>query len=92
MGDVTIGESMRAGMNGATSSSHRVSRSMISLPAGIARAETVNVGGTRNVLELAVELGVPRIVSPALWPSLATRRAKFPTRPSHAGRHSRVGA
>jgi nucleoside-diphosphate-sugar epimerase len=60
-GDITNRESMREGMRGSDVVFHIAAVYDFS-PAGMAQCSHVNVGGTRNVLGLAHELGVPRIV------------------------------
>lgn len=61
VGDVTVRESMREGMRNSDIVFHIAGVYDYTLE-GIARCESVNVDGTRNVLGLAHELGVPRIV------------------------------
>ncbi len=60
-GDITDRESMRAGMDGSDMVFHLAGWYKIGSPDWLA-AESINVAGTRNVLGLAHELGVPRIV------------------------------
>lgn len=60
-GDITDRESMREGMRGCDIVFHIAAVYEFS-PAALAQAEVVNVGGTRNVLELAVELEIPKII------------------------------
>ncbi|WP_374688739.1 SDR family NAD(P)-dependent oxidoreductase [Promineifilum sp.] len=60
-GDVTDRESMRAAMRDADVVFHIAAIYDYS-PAAKAQSEAINVEGTRNVLELAHELGVPKIV------------------------------
>lgn len=60
-GDITDRESMRVGMRGSDVVFH-IAAIYNFLPEMIAQCEDVNVGGTRNVLELAFELGIPRII------------------------------
>jgi nucleoside-diphosphate-sugar epimerase len=59
-GDVTDKDGMRAAMEGADGVFHLAA--WYDVGARNARAEAVNVAGTRNVLELVDELGVPRSV------------------------------
>jgi nucleoside-diphosphate-sugar epimerase len=59
-GDVTDKDGMRAGMEGSDGAFHLAA--WYDVGARNARAEAVNVGGTRNVLELVDELRVPRAV------------------------------
>lgn len=60
-GDITDKESMRAGMAGCDIVFHVAAWYQIGSRDWMA-AERINVGGTRNVLTLAVELGIPKIV------------------------------
>ena len=60
-GDILERESMRAGMQGSDVVFHLAGWYKIGDP-NPAKGERINVDGTRNVLELATELGVPRIV------------------------------
>ncbi|HRO24024.1 MAG TPA: NAD-dependent epimerase/dehydratase family protein, partial [Promineifilum sp.] len=59
LGDITDRESMREGMLGSDVVFHIAGLYQFT-PEALARAESVNVDGTRNVLELAVESGIPR--------------------------------
>lgn len=61
LGDVTDRESMREGMRGSDVVFH-VAGVYDYSPQAVARMDAVNVEGTRNVLSLAHETGVPRIV------------------------------
>lgn len=62
-GDVTDQASMRSCMSGADVVLHIAGWYEIGLPPGAdERMERINVGGTENVLGLAVELGIPKIV------------------------------
>jgi dihydroflavonol-4-reductase len=62
-GDITDRESMREGMVGADIVFHIAAWYQVGLPpSATEQMEQINVGGTENVLGLAVELGVPRIV------------------------------
>jgi len=61
LGDITERESMRAGMTGSNVVFHLAGWYRIGSPDWMT-AETINVAGTRNVLRLAHELGVPKIV------------------------------
>ncbi len=62
-GDITQRESLRAGMQGADVVFHVAAWYAIGVrPADRERMERINVEGARSVLELAGELGVPRIV------------------------------
>ncbi|MCA9933148.1 MAG: NAD-dependent epimerase/dehydratase family protein [Anaerolineales bacterium] len=60
-GDITDTESMRDGMTGSDVVFHIAAWYKIGSP-DIMRAETINVGGTRKVLRLAHELGIPKII------------------------------
>ena len=60
-GDITDRESMRAAMRGSDVVFH-LAAIYDYAPDALAQCEAVNVEGTRNVLGLAHELGVPRIV------------------------------
>jgi nucleoside-diphosphate-sugar epimerase len=60
-GDITNTESMREGMGGSDVVFHVAGWYAVGSPDWMA-AESINVAGTRNVLRLAVELGVPKIV------------------------------
>ncbi|MGD2076764.1 MAG: NAD-dependent epimerase/dehydratase family protein, partial [Chloroflexota bacterium] len=60
-GDITDRESMREGMAGSDVVFHLAGWYKIGSPDWMA-AESINVAGTRNVLRLAYELGVPKIV------------------------------
>ena len=59
-GDITAPETLRAPMQGVDGVFHVAAWYKIGLDA--ADAERINVGGTRNVLEAARELAIPRIV------------------------------
>jgi nucleoside-diphosphate-sugar epimerase len=59
-GDVTDKGGMRVGMEGADGAFHLAA--WYDVGSRNARAETINVDGTRHVLELVQELGVPRAV------------------------------
>jgi len=60
-GDITNVESMRAGMAGSDIVFHMAAWYEYD-PDAMLKAEAINVGGTRNVLRLAHELGIPKIV------------------------------
>lgn len=60
-GDITDVNSMRAGMAGSDVVFHVAGWYQVGAGSA-AQAETINVGGTRKVLRLAHELGVPKIV------------------------------
>ena len=62
-GDITAPESMRQGMAGADVVFHTAAWCELGLtPIAAERMARVNIDGTENVLGLAVELGVPKIV------------------------------
>jgi len=62
-GDITQPESLRAGMLGADAVFHVAALYKIGVGAKErARMQRINVEGTRQTLEVAVELGVPKIV------------------------------
>ena len=62
-GDVTRRDSLRAGMRGAEIVFHAAAFTRLGArPRDIALLQRINVAGTREVLELAAELGVPRVV------------------------------
>lgn len=83
-GDVTDRESMRAGMRGSDVVFHIAAVYQFA-PEALARAEAVNVGGTRNVLELAVELGVSRIVYTSTVAVFGDTRGEIPDETYYAG-------
>ncbi len=60
-GDITDTASMRAGMKGSDVVFHIAAWYKLGSPDWM-KAETINVSGTRKVLRLAHELGVPKIV------------------------------
>ena len=62
-GDVNRRASLRTGMRGAELVFHAAAWTQLGvLPRDYARLERINVEGTREVLELAAELGGPRVV------------------------------
>ncbi len=61
LGDITQQDSMRAGMRGSDVVFHVAGWYKIGA-SDKHMAEKINVDGTRNVLELAFELGIPRII------------------------------
>ena len=62
-GNVTDRESMRKGMSGADVVFHVAAWYEVGLPPSASQPmEQVNVDGTENVLGLAVELGIPKII------------------------------
>ncbi|MBK8985465.1 MAG: NAD-dependent epimerase/dehydratase family protein [Chloroflexi bacterium] len=60
-GDITDVESMRAGMAGSDVVFHIAAWYKVGVSDGL-EAEAINVGGTRKVLRLAHELGIPKII------------------------------
>lgn len=60
-GDITDADSMRGGMTGCDVVFHLAAWYKLGA-ADRAQAEAINVGGTRKVLRLAHELGIPKIV------------------------------
>lgn len=83
-GDITDRESMREGMRGSDVVFHIAAIYQFTQEA-LARAETVNVGGTRNVLEMAVELGIPRIVYTSTVAVFGDTRGEVPDETYYAG-------
>lgn len=62
-GDITARETMREGMTGADVVFHIAAWYEVGLPPSAQeRMEQINVGGTKSVLGLAVELGIPKVV------------------------------
>jgi nucleoside-diphosphate-sugar epimerase len=76
-GDVTDRESMRNAMRGSDVVFHLAAIYDFS-PQQLARCEAINVGGTRNVLELAYELGVPRIIYTSSLAVFGDTRGELP--------------
>ena len=62
VGDITDRESLRQPMIGVDGVFHTAAWYKIGVPHGRETAERVNVEGTRNVLEIARQLAIPRIV------------------------------
>ncbi len=60
-GDITDAESMRPGMAGSDVVFHVAAWYKVGATENL-QAETINVGGTRKVLRMAHELGVPKII------------------------------
>lgn len=60
-GDITAVDSMREGMTGSDVVFHMAAWYDYD-PKAILKAESINVGGTRNVMRLAHELGIPKII------------------------------
>lgn len=84
LGDITDRESMREGMLGSDVVFHIAGLYQFT-PEALARAESVNVDGTRNVLELAVELGIPRIVYTSTVAVFGDTRGEIPDETYYAG-------
>ncbi|MBP6015633.1 MAG: NAD-dependent epimerase/dehydratase family protein [Candidatus Promineofilum sp.] len=84
IGDVTDRDSMRGGMTGSDVVFH-IAGVYDFTPEGIVRAEAVNVGGTRNALELAHELGVPRIVYTSTVAVFGDTQGQVPDETYYAG-------
>ena len=62
-GDITRRNSLRAGMRGAEIVFHMAAWTRLGVrPRDVALLQRINVAGTREVLELAAELGGPRVV------------------------------
>ncbi len=83
-GDVTDRESMREGMRDSDVVFH-IAGVYDYTPDGIARSESVNVGGTRNVLGLAHELGIPRIVYTSTLAVFGDTGGELPDETYYAG-------
>lgn len=83
-GDVTDRESMRRGMAGCDVVFH-IAAIYNFTEDGIAQCEEVNVSGTRNVLELAHELGVPRIVYTSTVAVFGDTHGELPDETYYAG-------
>lgn len=60
VGDVTSPDTLRAGMRGVDGVFHLAAWYKVGAPQERARAAAVNVDGTRHVLEVMRELGIPR--------------------------------
>lgn len=76
-GDVTDRESMREAMRDCDVVFHLAAIYEYT-PEALARCEAVNVGGTRNVLELAYELEIPRIVYTSSLAVFGDTRGELP--------------
>ena len=83
-GDVTDRESMREGMRDSDVVFH-IAGVYDFTPEGIARVESVNIGGTRNVLGLAHELGIPRIIYTSTLAVFGDTRGELPDETFYAG-------
>lgn len=84
LGDVTDRESMRQGMTGSDVVFHLAAVYDFT-PEGVAQSEAVNVGGTENVLGLAFELGVPRLVYTSSVAVFGDTRGELPDETYYAG-------
>lgn len=60
VGDITAPDTLRAGMRGADGVFHLAAWYKVGTPGARALAESVNVEGTRHVLDVMRELGIPR--------------------------------
>ena len=80
-GDVTEKDSMRTAMAGCDGVFHVAGWYKIGTR-DKANGELVNVLGTRNVLDLMKELGIPKESTPARWRSTRIRAAGWWTRPT----------
>lgn len=83
-GDVTDRELMREGMSGSDVVYHIAGVYDFS-PDGIARSESVNVDGARNVLELAYELDIPRILHTSTLAVFGDTHGELPDETYYAG-------
>lgn len=83
-GDITDRESMREGMRGSDVVFH-IAAVYNFTEEGIAQCEDANVGGTRNVLELAIELGIPRIVYTSTLAVFGDTHGEIPDETYYAG-------
>ena len=84
IGDVTDRESMREGISGNDVVFH-IAAVYNFTQEGVAQCEDANVGGTRNVLELAVELGIPRIVYTSTVAVFGDTHGEIPDETYYAG-------
>ena len=92
MGDVSDKESMRRGMRGAEGVFHTANWDK-SGSRDRKTAEAVNVGGTRNVLELIREMHVPKcVVTSSVSVFSDTRGAKPDERFRYEGKHLSLAA
>jgi dihydroflavonol-4-reductase len=76
-GDITDRESMREAMRGSDMVFH-IAAIYDFTPGALAQAEAINVGGTRNVLELAYELDIPRIIYTSSLAVFGDTRGELP--------------
>ena len=95
-GDVTRRASLRAGMRGAEIVFHAAAFSRLGArPRDIALLQRINVAGTREVLELAAELGGPRVIytsAPEIYGDTAGQvldEAHLPPSPALASAYAR---
>lgn len=84
LGDITDRESMRLGMSDSDVVFHLAAVYDFT-PAGVAQSEATNVGGTRNVLGLAFELGIPRIIYTSSVAVFGDTRGALPDETYYAG-------
>lgn len=85
-GDITDKQSMRAGMNGVDGVFHLAAWYRIGAR-DTTLAEWINVGGTRNVLELMWELGIPKGVYTSTVAVFSDTRGRLPDESyRHSGR------
>ena len=84
IGDVTDRESMREAMRGSDIVFHIAGVYDYS-PEGLRRCDSVNVGGTRNVLELAHELNISRIIHTSTLAVFGDTRGALPDETYFAG-------
>jgi len=84
IGDIIDRESMREGMRGSDIVFH-IAAVYDFTPDGIARSESINIGGTHNVLELAFDLGVPRIVYTSTVAIFGDTKSEVPDETYYAG-------
>ena len=83
-GDITDRESMREAMTGSDVVFHIAAIYNFS-PDALAQCAAANVDGTRNILELAFELGVPRIVYTSTVAVFGDTRGEIPDETYFAG-------
>jgi dihydroflavonol-4-reductase len=76
-GDINDRESMRESMQDSDIVFH-IAGIYDFTPGALAQAETINVGGTRNVLELAYELEVPKIIYTSSLAVFGDTRGELP--------------
>lgn len=84
IGDISNRQSMGEGMRDSDVVFH-IAAIYNFLPENLAQCETTNVEGTRNVLELAFELGVPRIVYTSTLAIFGDTHGEIPDETHFAG-------